>query len=199
MEKQWKHSQTLFLGAPKSLQMVITAMKLKDACSLYESYDKSRQHIKKQRHHFADKGSYTQSYDFSSSHVWMWELDHKEDWALKNWCFCTVVLEKTPESPLDSKEIKPVDPRWNQPRIFIGRTHAEAPILWPLDVKNWLIGKDPDAGKDSSQEGKGMTEDEMIVWHHLLDEHEFEHTLGDDGQGRLTFYSPWGCIESDTT
>ena len=105
--------------------------------------------FKKQRHHFAKKGLYSQSYGFSSSHVWMWELDHKEDWAPKNWCFWTVVLEKTLESPLDCKEIKPVNPKRHQPWIFIGRTDAEAedPLLWPPDVKSWLIGKDPDAGR----------------------------------------------------
>ena len=101
-------------------------MKLKDACFLEESYDKSRQHIKKQRIHFADKGSYNQGYGFSSSLVWMWELDHKEGWALKNWCFQIAVLEKTLESPLDSKEIKPVNPKGNQHWVFIGRTDAEA-------------------------------------------------------------------------
>ena len=115
---------------------------------------------------FANKDPYSQSCGFSSSHVWMWELDHKEDWALKNWCFWTVVLEKTHESPLDSKEIKPVDPRWNQPWILIGRTHAEAPILWPLDVKNWFIGKDPEARKGWRQEEKRTTQDEMVRWHH---------------------------------
>ena len=115
-----------------------------------ESYDKPRQCIKKQRYHFVDKGPYNQSHGFSSSHVWMWELDHKEDWALKNWCFWTVVLEKTLESPLDSKEIKPVNPKGNQPWTYIGRTdaEAEAPIIWPSDVKSQLIRKDPDAGKD---------------------------------------------------
>ena len=120
-------------------------------------------HIKKQRRHFADKGPYTQSYDFSSSHVWMWELDHKEGWVPKNWCFWNDVLEKTLESPLDSKEIKWVSPKGNQPWIFVGRTDAkaEAPILWPPDVKSWFIGKDPDAGKDWRQEEKGVTEDEM--------------------------------------
>ena len=133
------------------------------------------QHIK-QKHHFADKGPSSQSYGISSSHVWMWELDHKESWTLKNWCFWTVVLEKTlespmmlektPESPLDSKEIKPANPRGNQPWIFIGRTdaEAEAPIPWPLDSKSQLIGKDPNAGKDWRQEGKMMTEDEMVGW-----------------------------------
>ena len=109
-----------------------------------------------------------QSCGFSSSHVWMWELDYKESWALKNWCFWTMVLEKTLENPLDCKEIKPVNPKGNQSWIFIGSTDAEAetPILWPPDVKNWLIGKDPDAGKDWKQEEKGMIENEMIGWLH---------------------------------
>ena len=123
-----------------------------------KSYDQPRQCIKKQRHYFADKGPSSQSHGFPSSHVWMWELDYKESRALKNWCFWTVVLEKTLESPLDSKEIQPVHPELNQSWIFIGRTdvEAEAPVLWPPDAKNWLIGKDPDAGKDWRQE-KGMT------------------------------------------
>ena len=126
--------------------------------------DKPRQHIKKQRHYFADKCPSSQSYGFSSSHAWMWELDYKESWAPKNWCFWTVVLEKTLESPLDCKEIQPVHPKGNQPWIFIGRTGAEAetPILWPPDAKNWLIGKDTDAGKDWRQEEKGMTENDMV-------------------------------------
>ena len=129
-----------------------------------ESYDQPRKHIKKQRHYFANKGPSSQSYGFSSSHVRMWELDHKEGWELKNWCFWIVVLEKILESLLDSKEIKPVNPKGNQSRIFIERTDAEAetPILWPPDVKNRLIGKDPDAGKDWRQEGKGVTEDVMV-------------------------------------
>ena len=112
---------------------------------------------RQQRHYFADKGPSSQSYGFSSSHVWMWELDHKESWLLKNWCFWTVVLEKTLESPLDCKEIKPVNPKGNQSWIFFGRTDTEAPVLWPPDAKNWLIGKDPDAGKDWRQERKGTT------------------------------------------
>ena len=133
-----------------------------------ENYDKPRQCIKKQRHHFADKGLYRQSYGFSSSHVWMWELDHEEGWAPKKaheegWCFLTVVLEKTHESPCDSREIKPVSPKGNQPLIFIGKTdaEAEAPMLWLLDEKSWLIGKDPDTGKDWSQK-KREAEDEMV-------------------------------------
>jgi len=135
----------------------------------------SRQHIKKQRHYFAYKGLSRQSYVFSSSPIRMWELDHKESWELKYWCFWTVVLEKTLESPLDCKEIKPVNPKGNQSWIFIGRTDAgaEAPILWPPDTKNWLMWKDSDAGKDWRQEEKGMTEDEMVGWHHWLGGHEF--------------------------
>ena len=166
-----------------------------------KSFDKPGQCIKKQRHHFADKGPYSQSYDFSSS-VWRWELDHKEGWAPKNWCFWTVMLEKTLESPLDCKEIKPVNPKGNQPWIFIGRTEAEAKasILWPPDVKSWLIGKDPDAGKDWRQEEKDATEDEMVGWHHQLNGHEFEQTSGDnEEQGSLACCSPRGLKESDTT
>ena len=124
----------------------------------------------------------------------MWELDHKEDWVPKNWWFCTVVLEKTLESPFDCKEIQPVHPKGNQFWIFIRRTNVEAetPALWPPDAKNWLIGKDPDAGKDWRQEEKGMTEGEMVGWHHQLDGHEFEQALRvGDGQGNLACCSPW--------
>ena len=123
-----------------------------------------------------DKDPSSQSYGFSSSHIWMWELDYKENWAPKNWCFSTVVLEKTLESPLDRKEIQPVHPKGNQSWIFIGRTEAEeeTPILWPPDSNNWLIGKDPDAGKVWRQEQKGMTDDEMVGWHPQLNGHEFE-------------------------
>ena len=163
-----------------------------------KSYDKPRQHIKKQRCCFADKGLSSQTYGFSSSHVWMWELNHKEGWALKNWCFQTVVLEKTLEGPLDCKEIKPVSPKGNQCWIFIGRTDAkaEASIHWPPDGKSQLISKDLDAGKDWRQEVKGVTEDEMVRWHHRLNGHEFEQTLGDsEGQISLAYCSPWGCKE----
>ena len=140
-----------------------------------KGYDQSRQHIKKQRRYFANKGPPSQSYGFSSSHIWLWELDHEESWVLKNWCFWTVILEKILESPLCSMEIKPVNPKGNQSWIFIGRTDAEAetPIFRPPDAKSWPIGKDPDAGKDWSQE-KGMTEDEMVGWCHLHNGHEFE-------------------------
>ena len=131
---------------------------------LKKSYNQPRQHIKNQRHYIANKGLSSQGYGFSSSHVWMWELDYKQIWAPKNWCFWTVVLEKTLESPLDCKEIQPIHPKGNQSWIFIGRTDAEAetPILWPPNAKNQLIGKDPDAGKDWRREEKGMTEDEKV-------------------------------------
>ena len=123
-----------------------------------------------------DKMSHSQSYVVSSSHICMWELDHKESWALKNWCFWTVVLEKAPESPLDCKEIKSVNSKRNQSWKFTERTDAkaEAPIFWPPELKNWLIRKDPDAGEDQRQEEKGMTEEKMVGWHHQLDRHEFE-------------------------
>ena len=185
------------LGTPKSLQMVTVAMKLKDT-PWKESYDQPRQHIKKQRHCFANKSLSSQGYGFSSGHVWMSELDYKESWALKNWCVWTVVLEKTLESPLDSKEIQPVHPKGYQSWIFIGRTdaEAEAPGLWPLDSNNWFIVKDPDAGKDWRQEEKWMTEDEMVGRHHWLDGHEFEQTPGvGDGQGGLVCCSPWSHKE----
>ena len=151
---------------------------------------------------FANKGPSSQSYGFSSSHVRKWELNYKESWVPKNWCFWTVVLEKTLEGPLDCREIQPVHSEGDQSRIFIGRTDAEAetPKLWPPDAKSWLIGKAPDAGKDWGQEEKGTTEDEMVGWHHWLKGHEFESTLRvGDGQGNLAYCSPWGRKELDTT
>ena len=162
-----------------------------------ESYDQHRQ----QRYYFSKKRSVYSSYSFSSSHVWMSELDYKESWVLKYWYFWTVVLEKTLESPLDCKEIQPVHPKGNQSWIFIGRTDAEAeiPIIWPTDGKIWLIWKDPDAGKDWRQEGKGTTENELVGGHHQLDGHELEQAPGvGDGQGSLACCSPWGHKESDT-
>ena len=173
-----------------------------DASPLKKSYDKPRQHVKNQRHYFADKGLSSQSYGFSRSHIWMWALDYKESWTPKNGCFWTVVLEKTLESPLDCKDIKPVSTKRNQSWIFIGRTVAEveAPTLWLPDAKNWLIGKDPDAGQDWRQQEKGTTEDEMVGWHHWLDGHEFEQARGvGDRQGSLACCSPWGRKEPDTT
>ena len=139
---------------------------------------------------------------FSSSHVWMWELDYKESWAPKNWCVWTVVLERTLESPLDCKEIKSIKPKGNQPWIFTGMTdaEAEAPILWPPDAKSQLIRKDPDAGKDWRQKEKGVTEDEIVGWYYWFNEHEFEQASGDgEGQGSLACCSPWGHKESDMT
>ena len=167
-----------------------------------KTYDKPRQHIKKQRHHFADKDPYSQSCVFSSSHVQMWDLDHRKGWVPKNWRFQIVVLEKTLESPLDCKEIQLVHPKGNQFWIFIGKTDAEveSPILWPSDAMSWLIGKDPDAGKDWRQEERGMTKEEMVGWHHWLSGREFEQALGDsEGQGSLACCSPWGCQELDMT
>ena len=172
-------------------------MKLKDTCRLKKSYDKPRQCIKKQRHYFADKGPSSQRYGFTSSHVWIWELDHKEDWVPKNWCFQTVVLEKILERTLDCKEIQPVHPKGNQPWIFSGRTDAEALILWPPHAKSRLIGKDPDAGQERRQE-MGMTEDDMVGWHHQLNGHECEQALGDgEGQKSLVCCSP-GVSKSRT-
>ena len=165
-----------------------------------ESYDQSRQHIQKQRHYFANKCPSIQHCDFSSSQVWMWELVCKESWALKNWCFWTVLLEMTLDSPLDCKEIQPVHPKGKQSWIFIGRIDAEGetPILWPPDAENWLIWKDPDAGKNWRQE-KGTTEDEMVGWHHQLNGHEFEQAPGvGDGQGSLMCCSPRGQKELHT-
>ena len=165
-------------------------------------YDQPRQHIKKQRHYFANKGTSGQSCGLSRGHVWMWELDCEESWAPKNWCLWTEVLEKTPESPLDCKEIQPVHPEGDQSWIFTGRTDAEAetPILWPPDVKNWLIGKDPDAGKDWRQDEKGRTEDEMVRWHRWRNEHEFEQAPGVGGrQGGLACCSPCSHKESNMT
>ena len=165
-----------------------------------KSYNKPRQHIKKQRYHFANKGPYGQNYGSSNSQVLMWELDRKQGWMTKNSCFQTVVLEKTLESPFNSKEIKLVNPKGNQPWIFIGRTDAEdeAPILWPPYAKSQLIGKDLDDGKDWGHD-KGVTEDEMVGWHRRLNGQESEQTLGDsEGRGSLACCSPWGCKESDT-
>ena len=162
-----------------------------------KSYDQPRQCITKQRPYFANKGPSSQGYSFSSSHVWMWELDYKESWTRKNWCFWTVVLgEKSWESLGLQRD--PTSQSW----IFIGRTDAEveAPILWPPDAKSQLVGKDPDAEKDWGQEEKGMMEDEMIGWHHWLSGPEFEPSPGvGDRQGSLTCCSPWGCKELNTT
>ena len=188
MGKHWKQWLTLFFWAPKSLQMVIATMKLKDTYSLEGKLYQPRLHIENQRHYFANKGPSSQGYGFSSGQVLMWELDYKESWVPKNWCFWTVVLEKTLESPLDCKEVQPVHPKADKSWVFIGRTDVEAEplILCPPDEKSWCIGKDPDAGKDLGQEEKGMTEDEMVGWHHQLNGHGFGWTPGvGDGQRGL--------------
>ena len=197
-----KQCQTLLFWSPKSLQMVIAAMKLKDTYSLegklwptYIAYSKAETLL-------CHKGPSSQGYGFSSGHVWMWELDCEEGWEPKNWCFWTVVLEKTLENPLDCKEIQPVHPKGNQSWVFIGRIDAEAetPILWPPHTKGWLIGKNPDAGRDWGQEEKGMTEDEMAGWHHLFYGHEFGWTPGvGDGHRGLGCCDSWGRKELDTT
>ena len=201
MGKQCKQCQTFFFWAPKSLQMVIAAMKLRHLL-LGRKVMTNLDSILKSRHYFANKGPSSQIYVFSSSHVWMWELDYKESRVLKNWCFWTVALEKTLESPLDHKEIQPVHPNGDQSWVFIGRTDAKAetPILWPLHVKSWLIGKDSDVARDWGQEEKGTTEDEMAGWHHRLNGREFAWTPGvGDGQGGLTCCNSWGRKESDMT
>ena len=194
MGKQWKQWQTILLGSR------ITAdgdcSHEIERCLLSGRKDnKPRQCIKKLRRHFADKDPYSQSNGVTNSHVQMWELNHKEGWALKKWCFWTVVVEKTLESPLESKEIKPVNPKWNQSWIFTGRTdtEAEAPILWPPDMKWWFTGKDPQGCKDWRQQEKGATKDELVGWHYKLNGYEFEQTPGDsEGQGSLMSCSPWG-------
>ena len=208
MGKQWKQWHFILGGSkitPSGDSTCLPfASHLKAICLLLgrKTMTNLEQHIKKQRHYFVNKVPSSQSYGFSSSHIWIWELDYKESWGLENWCFWTVMLVKTLQSPLDCKEIQSVNPKGNRSWIFIGRTDAEAetPILWPPDSKNWLIEKDPDAGKDWRREKKGTTEDEMVGWHHQLDGHEFEPASGvDDGQGSLSCCSPWGHKESDTT
>ena len=161
-------------------------------------WDKPRRCVEKQWHHSANKGPY----NFPGGHIWLWEMDRKEGRASKNWCLQNMVLEKTAESPLDRKEIKPVNLKGNQLWILIGRidVEAEAPVFWSPDAKSWLIGKLPDAGKDWGQKEKLASENEMAGWHHQCNGHEPGQTLGDDeGQGSLTCCSSWGCKESDTT
>ena len=171
-------------------------MKLKDTWK--KSYDKPRQHIKKQRHLFADKGLYSQSYGFSSSHIQMWELDHKEGWALKN----CVIGEGSSRVPWTARRsnlsiLKEINPEYSLEGLML---KLKLQYFGQPDAKSWLIGKDPDARKDWGQEEKEATEDKMVGWHHRLNGHEFEKTLGDsEGQGSLVCCSPWGHKESDTT
>ena len=166
-----------------------------------EGYNKPRQCAEKQRHYSADKGPYSPGYGLPSGHVRLWELDHKEGRMPKNWCLQTIVLEKTPQSPMDIKEIKPVNLKGDQPWIFTARTDAgaEAPVFWSSDVNRRLNGKVLDAGKDWGEE-KRASENEMAGWHHQCNEHELGKTQGDgDGQGGLVCCSPWGRKESDST
>ena len=213
MGKQWKQWETLFSWAPKSLKkitedadcshkvkrfLLLGRKAITNLGSILKSKDKNPSFLFT---YFADKNPSIQSYGFSSSHVWMWKLDPKESWAQKNWCFWTVVLEKFLESPLDCKEIQPVHPKGNQSWIFIGRTdvEAESPILWLPDVKNWLIVKDPDAGKDWSQEAKGQ---QRVRWldgiTNSMDEPEQALRVG-NGQRSLACCSPGGNKNLDMT
>ena len=171
MGGQWKVSDFIFLGS-KITADGDCSHEIKRRLLLGRKAMTNLDSVLKSWHLFTDKGLSSQSYVFSSSYVWMWELDHKEGWVPKNWCSWTVVLEKT-LSHLDCKEIQPVSPKGNQSWIFIGRIDAEAPILWQPDVKNWLIGKDPDDGKDWRWEEKGTTLDEMVGWHHQFNGHGF--------------------------
>ena len=193
--EKWKQWQILFSWAPKSLQTVTAAMKLRRL--LLGRKAMTTKCVKNQRYHFTNKGPSSQSYGFSRSHVWLYKLECKAGWVLKNWYFWMVVLEKTLESHLDCNEIKPVNPNGNQSWVFIGRTDAEAEdsILWLPDAKIQLIRKDPDTGNDWGKEEKGATEDEMVGWHHRLNGHEIEETLGGSGgQGSLACCSPQGHI-----
>ena len=171
MGKQWKQCQTLFCGGSKITADGDCSHEIKRCLLLGRT---SLDSILKSRHYFVNKGPSSQGYGFSSGHVWMWELDYEESWALENWCFWPVVLEKTLESPLDFKEIQPVHSKGDQSWVFIGRTDLKLKSnTWPPDAKSWLIWKYPDAGKDWGQEEKGTAEDEMVGWHHRLDGHGF--------------------------
>ena len=196
MGNQWKQWQTSFFGAPKSLQIVTAAMKLKDACSLEEKLCQPREHIKKQRHYFANKGPSSQGYGFSSGHVWMWALDCEESWAPKNWCFSTVVLEKTLESPLHCKEIQPVLPKGSQssPEYSLEGLMLKLKLQYFGHLMEELIHwKRPWCWERLRREEKGMTADDMVVWHHQLHGHEFEQAPGvGDGQGSLMCCILWG-------
>ena len=180
MANRWANSRNsdriYFLGLQNHSRWWLQPWSEKILAPSKKNYDQSRQHIIKQRHYFAKKDPSSQSFGFSSSHVWMWELDYKETWALKNWWFWTVVVQKTLESLWDYKEIKPVHPKGDRSWVFIGRTdvEAETPIFWHPDMKIWLISRDSDAGKDWKRGEKGMTEDEMVEWHHQLNGDEFE-------------------------
>ena len=199
-ERKSRNSDSISSWAPKSLRMVISAKKLKMLAPWKESYEKPKQCIKQQRHHFANKGQYSQSYAFSSSYVWLWELDCKKGWALKNWCFW-IVLEKTLESPLDCKEMKLVNPKGNQPWIFIGSIDAEteAPILWPTDAKTDSLEKNLMLGKIEDRRKRGQ---QRMRWlDRIVDSVDMNVSkLWDTARQRnLECCGPWGHEESDTT
>ena len=201
MEKQWKQWETLFSWAPKSLQIVTTAMIKRCLLLGREAITKLESILKSRDVTLLTKFCLVKPMVFPVV-MYGCELNYKESWAPKNWCFWTLVLEKTLESPLDCKEIQPVHPKGNQSWIFIGRTDAEieVSILWPPNAKSQLTRKDPDAGKNWSQEEKWMTEDEIVGWHRWLNGHESDQVPGDsEGQGCLACCSPWGCKESDST
>ena len=201
MGKQWKQCQTI-LGGSKITEDGDCSHEIKRHLLLGRKVMTNLDSILKSKHYFANKDPSSQGYGFFSGHVWMWELDGEESWVPKNWCFWTVVSEKTLESPLDCKEIQPVHSKGDQSWVFIGRTDtkAETPVLWPPHAKSWLIGKDSDAGRDWRQDEKGTTEDEMAGWHHWLDGRESEWTPGvGDGQGGLACYDSWSRKELDTT
>ena len=202
MGKQWKQCQTIFLGSKITADgdcsheikrhLLLGRKVMTNLDSIFKSRDIT----------LPTKVCLVKAMVFSRSHVWMWELDCEESWALKNWFFWTVVFEKTIESPFDSKEIQPIHSEGDQPWVFFGRNDvkADTPVLWPPHVKSWLIGKDSDAGRDWGQEEKGMPEDEMAGWHHWLDGCDSEWILGVvDGQGGLACCDSWGCKELDRT
>ena len=196
-EKNGNSDRLYFLGLQNHCRRWLQPWNKKMLTPWKESYDQPRQHIKKQKHYFANKGPSSQRRFFQWSCLDV-KLDYKESWVPKNWCFWTIALDKTLESSLDSKEIKLVNPKGNELWIFIRWTDADAPILWPPDAKSQLIRKDPDAGKDWWQEEKRATEDVMVGWCHQFDGHELGQAPGDgDGQGSLAGCSPWGCKESD--
>ena len=206
MANRWGNSGNsgwlYFSGLQNHCRWWLQPWNLKILTPWKESYDQPRQHTKKQRHYFVNKGLSSQGYGLPSSHVWMCELDHEESWALKSWFFWTVEWEKTLENRLDCKEIQLVYTKGDLSWVFIWRTdvEAETPILWLPDAKSWLIWRDPDAGKDWGREEKGTTEDGMVGWHHQLSGLGFGWTPGvGDGQGGLTCCGSWGLKESDTT
>ena len=202
MGNKWKQWQILFSSAPKLLWMVTAARKFKDTCSFGRKVVANLDSVLKSRDITLPTKACIVKVTFIPvvMYYWMWEVGRKEGWVLKNWCFQPVVLEKTLEGPLDSKEIKPVNPKDNQSWIIIGRTNAETegPIRWPLDGKSWLIGKDLNAGKDWRQEEKWSTEDEMVGWYNWLNEHGFEQTLGDSEDREAWCAAIYGVAKSQT-